>query len=93
MKTPRKRWTNIAQCYVNMVWAGKEILNAHEIYDYLLREAGLEWSNYQSWASLDPKIRRQIRYLQYVAQKVYDRNKHLFQNGSEQNNLKQQNHV
>jgi hypothetical protein len=78
MKTPRKQWTNIAQCYVNMVWAGKQIIEVTEIYDYLLREAGLEWIVYQSWKSIDPKIRRKVDYLAEVANKVYHRNDHLF---------------
>jgi hypothetical protein len=77
----RKQWTNIAQCYVNMVWTGKEMINADDIYDYLMREAGIEWSRYQSKSSLDPKVMRLVNYLAKVALKVYDRNKHLFVKG------------
>ena len=73
MKTPRKRWTNIAQCYVNMVWAGKETINRIDILDYLLREAGLYYK-----AELSLSDKRLWRYLEDVSYKVYDRNKHLF---------------
>jgi hypothetical protein len=85
-KTPRKQWTNIAQCYVNTVWAGKETIELNDIYMYLLREAGLEWTIHQSWASVAPEIKRKANYLVGVADRIYTKNIQLFAKGQELNN-------
>ena len=81
MNTPKKRWTHIAEDYVAMCWAAdKDMPHFIDIYDYLLREAGLWWAKtmFHPGQELTVQQKRLVRYLSDVAVKVYDRKKYLF---------------